>query len=989
MPKALALLLSLACATWAPALQTAAAQVTLGIRADTTLPDEDTWIAQTLVALSPAQRIGQLFVARAHSDGSAGSLVDIRRLVTEQGVGGVCFFQGTPAEQVAWTNDLQGAAAVPLLISQDAEWGPAMRFPDELKRLPYALTLGAANDTALTRAIGRESGRQLRRLGVHVSFAPVADLNADPANPVIGRRSFGESPTAVGRLASAYARGLRDEGILAVAKHFPGHGDTDVDSHVALPVLRADRARLDSVELVPFRMLTQDGVAGVMTGHLAVPALDARADRPASLSGALSQNLLRAEWDYDGLVVTDGLDMAAVTTHYPDGEAAVEALLAGNDVLLVPQDIPAGIAAIEAAVAEGRVSRERIDASVRRLLRAKYRAGLARPSRPIATTDLLPELNTPHVRALNERAYRRAVTVLAEGPTPIPFVEVDRGRTAAVSLGTGRLTDFQRTAARYAPVVQPLVDAELDSAGLVKWTRELSTFDRVLVGLHGLNWRPSEGFGVDTAALRLLSAIAPQTELTVVIFGSPYVVDRLFDLDAALLVAYEDVPLAHKAAAEVLYGAVGGLGVLPVTAAPSYTAGTGLLTAPAFRLAYSEPENAGFDASRLREIDRLMREAIRTKATPGGVVLGAHDGHVGYLEAFGKQTYDLNADPVDVNTVYDLASITKVAAATISVMRLHEEGLISVYDPIGEHLPWLANTNKANLKIHDIIAHRARLKPWIPFYKSTFEVDAKGKSTTKYKSGVYASSPRAGTSTPVSGGFYIRNDYRDTILTKIAESELRTRPGYKYSDLGFYIMAELVREKTGMPLEEYVSLNFYRPMGLRNIGYRPTERLPATLIPPSEDDKYWRRARVQGYVHDMGAAMLGGVSGHAGLFANAPDLAALAQMLLNGGVYGGRRYFKEETIRLFTTRHPKDTRRGLGWDMVQTRPGAKLNMSPLASASTFGHLGFTGTAMWADPETGVLFIVLTNRTFPSMERNAWHKEEYRPRLQGALYEALR
>ena len=953
-----------------------------------TLPDAETWVARTLAAMTPAERIGQLFVARAHADGSAGTLAEVKRLVTQHRVGGVCFSRGTPTRQAEWTNALQAVAKTPLLIAQDAEWGAGMPFPDQVARLPYALTLGAADDVTLAREIGCEAGRQLRRLGVHVAFAPVADLVTDPTGDVGGRRSFGAVPVRVGRLATAYARGLADAGVLAVAKHFPGHGGADVDGPDDLPVLGADRLRLDTAELVPFRMLAQDGLAGVMTGHLAVPAVDREGLRPASLSPVLTRDILRRDWGYDGLVVTDGLDGAGVTAYYSAGEAAVEAVRAGNDLLLLPEDLPAGLAAIEAAVADGALTRERIDASVRRILRAKYAAGLARPRRDVATERLLVDLNGPQIRALSERAYRAAVTVLDTGATALPVIAVDRGRTAVVSLGVGRLTEFQRMAARYAPVSQPIVDATLDSAAVARWTRELSAYDRVFAGVHGLTWRADEGFGLDPNALRLLRTIAPQTRLTVVAFGAPYVVDRLLGLGAGLVLAYEDAPLAQKAATEVIYGAIGARGTLPVAAAPSYLPGTGLQTAPAFRLAYSEPANAGFDGARLTKIDDLMREAIRTKATPGGVVLAAHEGHVGYLKAFGKQTYDLNADAVDVNTVYDLASVTKVAASTLAVMRLHERGLISVYDPIGEHLPWLANTNKRDLRIHDIVAHQARLTAWIPFYKSTFERDARGRTTKRFKPGVYATASRTGAGTQVNERLFIRDDYRDTILTKIAESALLPGRGYKYSDLGFYIVAELVREKTGLPLEQYVALEFYRPMGLRTIGYRPTERIPAGFIPPSEDDNYWRRGRVQGYVHDMGAAMLGGVSGHAGLFSNATDLAAVAQMLLNGGVYGGRRYLREETIRLFTTRHPRSTRRGLGWDMPETRPGAKLNVSPLASANTFGHLGFTGTAMWADPETGVLFVVLTNRTFPRMSRNAWHKEEYRPRLQGAVYEAL-
>ncbi len=947
-------------------------------------PQADAWVEAQLTGMSTEERVGQLFVARVHSDASQGSLADAEQLVREQHIGGLCFFQGTPEAQVAWTNQLQAASAkTPLLVSMDAEWGVAMRFGEQFRRLPYAMTIGAANNPELTRAIGRETGRQLRRLGVHVSFAPVADLNSNPANPVIGRRSFGEDPNRVGQLAMAYARGLSDGGVLAVVKHYPGHGDTEVDSHVDVPIVRKSMAALDTLELVPFRMLAQDGVAGIMTGHLAVPAVDSRSNRPASLSAAITGEVLRKRWKYEGLIVTDGLDMAGITKHFSPAQAALEALQAGNDLLLIPKDIPAGIGAIVQALKDKKLKPEVVDAAVRRILRAKYAAGLANYT-PSIEAGASAEVNLPKVDELSEQLYRAAVTVVRDQTVELPLANLVGIRAAVVSLGQGGMSDFQRSVARYMPVSQLMVPLKLEEAAVTEWQRSLSAYDVVFAGLHDLNFDAKKGYGLKEEHLTLLRGLGAKTRVVVVAFGTPYLLPNLEGFDNVVL-AYEDRPLAQKAAAEVIFGATPLFGTLPVSAGTGLPRGLGKQSGSLARLLYSDVGRAGFGESGLQQVDGIVASAIAAHATPGGVLLAARNGEVGYLKAYGKFTYDAGSLPVDASTVYDLASVTKVAATTLAIMRLHEQGLISVYDTIGQHLPMLVNTNKAPLKIYDILAHQARLEAWIPFFEQT--VTSTG-GVKQHLPGIYTSSSKAGYSIPVTEKLFIADAWRDTIWRQIGASALLPGRGYKYSDLGFYIMAEIVREKTGMELDAYVEREFYKPLGLSTMGFRPMQRLSTQQVAPTEDDTYWRFGRVQGYVHDMGAAMLGGVSGHAGLFSSVNDLAVIGQLMLNDGYYGGQRYFKPETVRLFTTRHASSTRRGLGWDMAELSSRGASNMSELASAKTFGHLGFTGTCMWADPETGVLFVWLTNRTYPRMSQNKFNSDRYRPRLQSALLEGL-
>ncbi|MFK8055324.1 MAG: glycoside hydrolase family 3 N-terminal domain-containing protein [Saprospiraceae bacterium] len=949
------------------------------------LPSSQQWVEQQLAAMSAQERIGQLFIARAHSDGSGESLSALTKLVNDNHIGGLCFFSGTPEAQVKWTNVLQRASAkTPLLVSMDAEWGAAMRFKEDAPRFPFSITLGAANDIELTRKIGRETGRELRRLGVHMSFAPVADLNSNPDNPVIGRRSFGENPIRVGRQAQAYARGLADSRVLAVAKHFPGHGDTNVDSHVDLPVLRFDESRLDSQELVPFQMLAQDRIAGIMTGHLVVPALDNRQHRPASLSAAITDGVLRKRWNYQGLIVSDGLDMEGLTKHFSPGEIAVEALLAGNDLLLVHADIPLAIAAINRAITRGKLTQERVDASVRRILQAKFKAGLETWT-PLRETSVKSELFAPIVEDLNQEAYRKSTTVVRARTAGIPILRVDTTKTAVLSIGAMPTSAFQRAASKYAPITKLNIIQPLSTVEQSRWIDQLSSYELVLVGIHDMSWSSARDFGLLRSQLNVLRRLSPKTKVVLVLFGSPYALRMVQDFDN-IIVAYENTDYAQKAAAELLYGAIAGFGSLPVSVGPSFPQGALIPTAYAFRLRFSTPGNAGFSESKLRKIDKLAAEAIRTKAAPGGTVFVAKDGQVGLLKSYGKHTYNSRSPVIDEESIYDLASITKVAATTLCLMRLHEQGAISVYDRLDKHLPWTKKTNKGALIIQDILSHRARLKPWIPFYHRTITETSDGKKA--YLPSIYTNAVKGGYSLQVNEKLFIADRYRDTLYHLIGESELRTRSGYRYSDLGMYLLADLIKTKTGLSIAEYADREFYRPLGLRTMGYNPMARFDKDRIPPTEEDDYFRFGRVQGYVHDMGAAMLGGVSGHAGLFSDVVDLGTLMQMLLNEGYYGGRRYFKPETVRLFTTRHPKSTRRGLGFDMAELSSRGSTNMTPLASARTFGHLGFTGTCAWADPETGLVFVWLTNRTYPKMSPNKFGKENFRPRMQEAAYESL-
>ena len=948
-------------------------------------PGEDAWVESRLAAMTTAERVGQLLFARA-SPAEAPALVERHHL------GGVLLTEPPAPPDPAAAPDGGFAAAM-----RRAEVGvPALVVAADLgPGLPSALTHGAANDPELTRALVAARAARLRAAGVHAALGPAGSLSLGARD---ARGGFGADPVRSGRLALAFARGLSDAGLLAFATGFPGFGGARAGGD-GIPVLEADRPRLDTTALVPFRMLAQEGVAGVVSGHVAAPALGA--PLATSLSPDLLGGTLRARWDYRGLVLSDDLAALAALDDDelpPGGELAAEAVLAGNDVVLAPADLPAAGVAIARAVSGGRITTSHLDASVRRVLRAKYRAGLAADppaagrgaprahAVAYAPSPAEPAADAPTEGDLAERLYRKAVTVVHAGGFPLPIVGVDSLRTAVVALGAVTPTPFQEACARYTRGELVSVGSALRPIERRRWAEQLSSYGRVVVGLHGTSDDPGGAFGLAEAHREVLAAVAANTRVLVVVFGGPYALEALPEGVDAAVVAYGSDPEAQEAAAEVVYGATPGLGQLPVAAA-GYPAGSRVVTNSAYRLRVSRPYNAGFRGDALAKVDELARTAIAREATPGGVALAIRDGQVGLYRAYGRHTYSPQSPAVDETTVYDLASVTKVAAATLALMRLHERGVISVYDRLEDHLPWTEGTNKGGLVIRDVLAHQAQLKPWIPFYEST--IVKAGDGSKAYRDGVYADEANGAFTSAVTERLYIHSAYRDTIYDRIATSDLLDREGYRYSDLGFYIAASIVEEKTGLALDDYVEREFYRPLGLRTMGYRPLERMSPDRIPPTEEDDYFRFGRVQGYVHDMGAAMLGGVSGHAGLFSDAFDLATLMQMLLNEGYYGGRRYFKPETVRLFTTRHPRSTRRGLGFDMAELSSRGSTNMTPLASSKTFGHLGFTGTCAWADPETGVVFVWLTNRTYPRMTPNAFGKENYRPRMQGAVYEALR
>lgn len=968
-------LLLLCCTLYYPL----SAQIDPNLNASTA--QEAIWVDSVFNTLSQDEKIGQLFMLRAHSNLGADHIAKVERLVKDYHVGGLCFFQGTPEKQVELINRYQPQARLPLMIAIDGEWGLGMRMKESTISFPYNLTLGAIRDNALLYRMGREMARQMHRVGVHVNFAPVVDVNNNADNPVIGRRSFGEDRVNVALKGIQLMRGMQDHGILACAKHFPGHGDTNLDSHYDLPKIPHSRARLDSIELYPFRALIQHGVGSLMVGHLEVPKLEAEANRPTSLSRSTVTDLLRNELQFKGLTFTDGLGMQGVAKHFPKGEVEAQALLAGNDVLLLPQDLAAAQRTIKTYLEDSRLNEVVLDEKVRRVLRMKYRLGLTQFI-TLPTGNLREDLNSGEAQALREELIAHALTLVRNGESLVPINRVGEMKIGALALGSTARTHFQQRLLDYAPVTNWRLGTNPSSSEINMLLERAAQQDLLIVSLHGMSRSAKDNYGVSESNLALIRQLAQRQRIILVVFGYPYSL-QLFDEVECVVEAYENGKSYQDLAAQALFGAIGLNGRLPVTASAKSRFNAGVSTSKSFRMGYSTPEQVGMDSDSLRlAIDELAAEAIRKRATPGCVVLVARHGKIVFEQAYGRHTYSRESRRTQTTDVYDLASITKVAATTMSIMHLVQRGEVDLDKGLGAYLPELQGTNKAQLKLRDVLAHRAALKPWIPFYTSTLKEN--GSRDNKH----YRTRSSGPYSVQVTDRLYLHETWKDSLWHYIAESDLRSNTNYRYSDLGFYYLGRVVERISGMSLDAYARKHFYQPLGLQNIAFNPRQYFSESRIPPTEQDRYWRGQRVQGYVHDMGAAMLGGVAGHAGLFGNAHDVAVVGQMLLQRGVYGNQVFIKPGLIREFTSRHPRATRRGLGFDMKQLDPKRTANVAYEASERTFGHLGFTGTSVWADPAEELLVVFLSNRTYPSMDNNKLGRINTRLRIQEAAYRAI-
>lgn len=936
------------------------------------------WADSTLKTMTPDERIGQLFMVAAFSNKDQAHVNHISNLVKNYKIGGLCFFQGGPARQAKLTNLYQSQAKVPLFISIDGEWGLSMRL-DSTVRYPRQMMLGAIQNDSLIYEMGVDIARQCKRIGIHANFSPVADVNNNPNNPVINTRSFGEDKMNVARKCIAYMKGLQDNRIMATAKHFPGHGDTDSDSHKSLPTITHNRKHLDSLELYTFRQMIDAGVGSIMVAHLSVPALDST-KTASSISKPIITDLLKNDMGFKGLVFTDALNMRGVASNNTPGFVDVKALLAGNDILLYPEDVPTAIEQIKKAITDKKISQQDIDDRCKKILLAKKWFGLDK-RKPISLKNLNADLNNVNSELLNYKLAEGAITLAINKDSIIPFRRLDTLKIASVAIDGSTGNVFQTNLKNYAPVKCFTLAEDAATAGS-PLIADLANYNTVIISLHN----PKRSFSKNTVITDNVAAFIKQVEkkskVVTVVFANPYSLSKLTPTKntAAVVMAYEDSKFTQSMSAQALFGGISVSGKLPVTASTWFKSGQGEATGKPIRFKYTIPEELNIKTKDISKIDSLAKNYIKQGAFPGCVVLVAKDQKVFYSKAFGSHTYagGIKEQPDDI---FDIASVTKIMASTISLMKLAGEGKFDVNKRLEDYLPELKGTNKGSLKNIDILTHQARLQPWIPFFKKTL-------SGSGYVDGIYSTTKTGEFTLKVADDMYMRKSYVDTIYKAIIESPLLSESGYKYSDMGYYLFKLIIEKETGMALPDFLNTTFYKPLGLETMGFNPLERFEKDRIIPTENDKIFRHQQIHGYVHDQGAAMMGGVCGHAGIFSDANDLAIILQMLLNKGVYGGVRYLNEDVVKEFTKcQFCKNNRRAIGFDKPSP-PGEAGPTCDCVSMSSYGHQGFTGTQVWADPDNNTVYIFLSNRVYPDAENKKINSLGVRSNIQEAIYDAL-
>ncbi len=940
------------------------------------------WVDSVFQSLTFEERLGQLFMVAAYSNKDKKHVDEISALVRNENLGGLIFFQGGPERQARLTNYYQAQAKTPLFIAMDAEWGISMRL-DSVPDFPKAMTLGAIQNTDLIYEMGAEMARQFKELGMHINFAPVVDVNSNPSNPVIGYRAFGENKELVTQRAVSYMKGLQKNGIIANAKHFPGHGDTESDSHYSLPVIKHAEQRIWDVDLYPYQELFKEDLMSVMVAHLNIPSLDNTQNIPTSLSKKVVTDLLQKRMNFQGLVFTDALNMKGVANANAPGDVDLKALLAGNDVLVYSQDVPKAKALIKKAVEDGLISEKEIDRKVKKILKAKYWAGLNH-YRPINTFQLAERLNTPQTKTVIEKLYADAITVAANKDNLLPFKLLDVNKFASLSIGDSG-EEFKKYLGKYTAFSHfdiPKASNQTTHSNIMK---QLEDYDVVVVGLMGVTNSPSRKFGVAQGDIDLIRQLAKRQKVVTVLFGNAYASQHLEGLGNVVF-AFENNKITQQLVPQVLFGGRPASGILPVTVSGQFSHGVGGYMEHSNRLSYGTPESVGMKSSTLDKIDRVVQKAISIQATPGANVLVVKNGKVIFERSYGNLEYK-NSPPVSTETVYDLASITKVLATTQAAMFLHTRGELDMNKTLGYYLPELKGTNKEKLVLKDVMTHEAGLVAFIPHYAKTVESGA-------WKKEYYQASSSPGFTRPVANEMFGKDALRDSIWQWTVESKLQPKPAgsskhaYVYSDLTMYLMQAVVERIVGQPMEDFLDQNFYAPLGLHTMTFNPHRKMPINVIAPTENDITFRKRQIQGYVHDPGAAMFGGIAGHAGLFGTANDIAVMMQMMLNKGYYGDVDLMNPETVESFTDRQSKQSRRGWGWDKPEPVAGKGGSSGKLAPKTTFGHTGFTGTCVWADPDNQLIYVFLSNRVFPDANNNKLLKEGIRTDIHDIIYEAM-
>ena len=935
------------------------------------------WVDSVFNSLSVDEKIGQLFMVNVPPRASADALKEIEEDIKSHEIGGIIFQQENPFQQAAATKKFQSISKIPLLVGQDAEWGLG-QMVDSTISFPRALLLGAIKNDTLIYRMGEEVARQMKVIGLNLNFGPLADINATPDDALISYRFFGQDKQKVADKTTAFMNGLQNSGVLACAKHFTIKGLTVTNVENEVPSVQATT---DSVTAFPYQKLFENNLAGVMPASSNFPLfyeslrLQKRNSYDAStLSLLFTGTWLKEKLNFKGLTFIDLKQVKVIAEKSRAGEAEVFAFQAGNDILIGPNEIAQAVRKIKKLVKGDGQYEDQLTITVKKILAAKYDAGLFNTAE-INLDNLLSKLNPPHAQLLKQKLYEAAITVVRNDQKVLPVRNLENKNFAYVtSVGTLPNDDFYTYISKYVNAAYFTANEQTDPLEL---SDALANQQVIIVGVF-----PQTPPEVLDRLNKVLEPMESTHQIIYCDFGNQKFLAGASKF-ATVVTAYTNTTETLKAVPQVIFGALKADGILPFTPSLNLKAGTGSETKAINRLTYSIPEDAQMNAKALDKIESVVNEAIQMRATPGCQVLVARNGKVIYDRSFGGQTYE-NGPPVTSETIYDLASLTKVSATLQAVMFMHEKGIIDIYRKVSYYLPELKNTNKKDITILEMLTHQAGLAPFIPMWTETVK-------DTVFLPLYYNKKKDELHPLQVSPNLFASPNIRDSVWTWIGKSKLVERPvrtpyGYRYSDLGFLIFQRLGEKMLNQPLDEFVFQNFYEPLGAYTTGFKPLEHFSAQLIAPTEDDKIYRKTKIAGTVHDERAAMMGGVAGHAGLFSNANDLGKLAQMLLQEGTYGGTRYYKPETIRFFTNKQFDKSRRGLGWDKpIQSDWNSPTSL--YASPKTFGHTGFTGTCMWVDPEFNLVYIFLSNRVYPDRS-NKLITANIRSRVQDAIYESI-
>ncbi|HEX2867097.1 MAG TPA: glycoside hydrolase family 3 N-terminal domain-containing protein [Ignavibacteriales bacterium] len=907
------------------------------------------WIENTLNHMTLYEKCAQMVMPWVEAEFMNEDDPKYKRLVhlvQDLKVGGLIFFEGDVINQMLLTNKLQKLADVPLLVSADYERGVGMRLKDAVE-FPYNMAIGAADDTELTYMMGKIVGQETRAIGVQQNYAPMVDINNNARNPIINIRSYSEDKDIIDRHMLAFMRGMEEENVLTTAKHFPGHGATDLDSHKDLPLLSQSRKSFEKNDLVPFEKAINAGVKSVMVGHLEVPAFEPRPGLPATLSKNIVTRLLKNQLGFQGLVVTDAMNMHGVTKHFKAGPAALKAVQAGNDIILFPPDEAKAISAIYNAVESGKLSEKRINYSVRKILAAKKWLHLDQ-NRYVDIDTVTRFLNKrSHIRLAQDIADK-SITMVKNTGNLLPLDPAKYSTTACITL-----SDLSAPAPYYFEqlVKEKFNNVRMVSLGRKSTGREFNeameavrNSDLVLVPMFVRVRAYTGSIDMPEEEAKLVKALAELNKPVVFMsMGNPYILSDFPDVPNYLC-SYGEPKVSQIAMLKALTGQINITGKLPISIPNTpYKVGDGIQYEKDALQDISAESDTAYDFS---GVDSVMKSGLADSVFPGAVVYVGYKGKVIYKKAFGHYMYGPDAQPMTTDAMFDLASVSKVIGTTTAAMILYDEGKLGLDKRVADYLPEFDNHGKGKITIRNLLLHNAGFPADKPFYKMYHTHDE------------------------------VARDIMNTGL------EYPTGTKYLYSDLSMITLQLVIEKITGMPLDQYLKKNVFEPLGMTHTMYNPPKSLRSLCV-PTEVDNYWRMDTVRGTVHDENAAAMGGVAGHAGLFSTGGDLSIFMQMMLNHGRYDHKQLIKPSTVDLFTSKVSGQSSRGLGWD---TKAPTGSSAGSLFSENSFGHTGFTGTSVWADKDRDLFVVLLTNRVFPTRKNNKIIK--FRPRVHDAVVRAI-